>query len=113
MFKHLKPFIKRKGISFCRWPDENKKMTEAKLHTKALPKEHELLEALEHLQGNLSFKKKDIEVMLDLALEEFNSVWTLNEADKKDWRATLRNRIRNMCRVIQQGVLKHKKKPAK
>jgi hypothetical protein len=107
------------GPSICRYGDESEKTAKAKLilkGSKGIFGNLKLLEALQKLQGNLSFAKVPMKSALKevyekkLAQERAAGTggWATRMTPKEveDWVETLQRRIRNMCRVTSQAIIK-------
>jgi len=112
----LDKFATSKGPSFCQYQDESENTVMAKLiHGRGgIKAEYELLGELHKLCSNLSFTKKTMLAALDLVYKKHkgsSKQWSMQDDQRVDWRETLQRRIRNCCRVVQQGQLKVKGKP--
>jgi hypothetical protein len=108
------------GPSLCRYGDESPQTTKAKLLVKG-PKGIEgsikLLELLHDIQPNLSFCKNQTKAALHLVYENQLAAersaktggWAsrMTATDLDDWVETLQRRIRNLCRVTSQAVIKN------
>jgi hypothetical protein len=106
------------GPSICRYGDENEKCCQAKViidGEDGVCAHSELLHRLYGLQQNLSFPKVTTKDALDLVYKdqleyekEHGASWAtkLSEAQHRDWNETLQRRLRNMCRVVGQALLK-------
>jgi hypothetical protein len=66
----------------------------------------ELLDNLHALQPNLSFPKGLMKEALEIIWNKKFELWKMKEAESEDWINTIGVRIRNMCRVAQQGCVK-------
>jgi hypothetical protein len=110
--KALRPHAVANGPSFCKYDDESKNCSDAKLKhgNKGVEGHLELLASLQKLHNNLSFPKVALVTTLGtlLASMEDDSAWKMAEEEKKDWCETLARRLRNMCRCVSQGELKSK-----
>ena len=106
----IRPLVERYGRSFVTYPDEGDSVDNAKViegESGVNEKHHdEVLSALYKLANNLSFPKSVVLKALDLT---YIADWKLTKQQKKDWRNTICNRLRNLCRVVSQGFV-HKSK---
>ena len=112
LLKAFLPLAMAKGLSFCRYADEQQLTAKAKLvhGAKGVEGHHELLLALKRIQPNLSFTKLAVHKALELLLQEESIQkdirFKMTEDDKRDWQTVMKRRVRNMCRVVTQGERK-------
>ena len=105
--KSVQHIAKKKGFTFCRYSDLTNEVQKAKLIEEDLPDEHELLHELKKLRANLNFKKPMIEGMLKILRGSMK--WRITDVDFDEYVKTMTRRIRNMCRVVNQGEVKKNK----
>ena len=103
----LERVARQKGITFCRYSDQTNEVQRAKLFEADLPAEHELLHDLKKLKANLNFKKTMMEQALEILKSKLK--WKITNADFKEYQVTMTKRMRNMCRVVNQGEVKKNK----
>jgi hypothetical protein len=95
-------------VAFCKYSDESKNVKDAKLvHGRRGVEGHtELLQALYNIQPNLCFSKAVMEQALQLMLKKGAKKWKLSIPEQDDWLTTMTRRVRNLCRVVSQALLK-------
>ena len=106
----LRPLVEEHGPSFCRYGDESKNCSDAKLvhGDRGVEGHHSLLGAMKALQANLVFPKIIIHKALQKIYEENRAKWRLSQAESQDYIETLSRRLRNLCRCCAQGEVKSK-----
>ena len=103
----MMPFAET-DIAFCKYSDESKNVKDAKLvhGTRGVEGHTALLQALYNIQPNLCFSKVVMVQALQLMLKKAAKKWKLSIPDQDDWLTTMTRRIRNLCRVVSQALLK-------
>jgi len=103
----MMPFAET-DVAFCKYSDESKNVKDAKLvHGRRGVEGHtDLLQALYNIQPNLCFSKAVMEQALQLMLKKGAKKWKLSIPEQDDWLTTMTRRIRNLCRVVSQALLK-------
>ena len=103
----MMPFAET-DIAFCKYSDESKNVKDAKLvHGRRGVEGHiDLLQALYNIQPNLCFSKVVMEQALQVMLKKGAKRWKLSSREQDDWLITMTRRIRNLCRVVSQALLK-------
>jgi hypothetical protein len=109
----LMPYAVTGGPSFCKYDDESKNCSDAKLKhgAKGVEGHIAILTSLQKLHNNLSFPKVALVATLGTLLssmETDSGTWTMSDDEKADWCETVARRLRNMCRCVGQGELKSK-----
>jgi hypothetical protein len=106
LFRAIVPFATSK--SFVRF-DETEDIMKLKVNKdmKQVVQDHAgLLEAMHALQPNLCFPGKVLQAALDAVLVAKAGQWDMDDRHHKDWLKTISVRLRNLLRVVGQGVLK-------
>jgi hypothetical protein len=98
--------VAKRGHVFCRYPDEQQHVGKARLFVDALPVEYDLLAGIHALQPNLSIGKVLTEKALATLVVKISTCKKMSDSLKADLKTCLLRRIRNMCRVVAQGMTK-------
>lgn len=99
------PFATNK--SFVKFDESSETPKIDKYDMKAVIKDHEgLLGAIYAVQPNLAIPTKTMTNALTLVLHMRAVQWDLDQKFHKDWLATIGLRIKNLLRVVAQGVIK-------
>lgn len=103
----LRPFA-ASGPSICRYPDEAEHPGAAKtIHGPCGIEGHvDLLSALRRLQSNLAFTKSSMRSALQTLASENHAKWKLSPTEADDFISTICRRVRNLCRVTMQAMIK-------
>jgi hypothetical protein len=102
----LSPLIENFGKKICSYPCEVAKVTAAKLDVRAVAEHHELLTCLHKGQQNLSFPKLVANEGIRLIVEQNMTAWKLKAGEVEDYIETQTRRLRNLCRVVGQGLIR-------
>ena len=96
--------------SFVKY-DESKDLMKAKVAAdmKQIILAHApILQSIHELQPNLSIPKKVCISALQLLVDQKSSQWEMETRHHADWVATMEVRLRNLLRVVSQGILKNR-----
>ena len=67
-----------------------------------------ILQSIHEMQPNLSIPKKVCISALQLLVDQKSSQWEMEPRHHADWVATMEVRLRNLLRVVSQGILKNR-----
>ena len=101
----------------CMYQDENPNCGAAKVHhgPRGIEGSVKLMADLRSLCDNMSFQKLNLQEALRLVLNrkrtDHDSLFKLTPDEEEDWIKTVCARVRNVCRVTQQGMIKSPQAP--
>ena len=107
----------RHGPGFCSYADESEHVAAATLVKTGRGSIFEqanqdcVRETWKVGGGNLVVSKATMTTALGIVLNDHQPRWGLSEAEKSDFVTTLRRRLRNLCRVARQGLLRTPQAP--